>query len=351
VPQVARILLTILIGAAGGFIFFLVSLPLPWMLGSMCAVAALAIAGVPVVSVRKVRPPLVALIGVTLGSAFTPDTFARIPEWYPLTIATIISTILMGATGFVYLLKVARYDSVTAYFSAMPAGIYEMTYQGGLLGGDERRIALSHAVRIFMIVMIVPIAFRWFFDLGPALSGLRIASGPDASLGVVDAVILVLCAVVGWPVAKFLRFPNPPFIGALLASVAVHGAGIIETAPPYELVSVAQVLLGASIGGQFIGATFSDLRSTAVHAAVTTPLLLMLSVVVALITTQLSPIDFPTLLLSLSPGGLAEMSLIALALHIEVIAVVSHQFMRILIVNGFAVIVFRTISKMRKRQT
>jgi hypothetical protein len=73
--------------------------------------------------------------------------------------------------------------------------------------------------------------------------------------------------------------------------------------------------------------------------------------VVALITTQLSPIDFPTLLLSLSPGGLAEMSLIALALHIEVIAVVSHQFMRILIVNGFAVIVFRTISKMRKRQT
>lgn len=313
----------------------------------MFAVAVLAIAGTPVVSVRKMRPPLITIIGVTLGSAFTSETFGRIAEWYPLTIATIISTFLMGGVGFLYLRKVARYDPVTAYFAAMPAGVYEMTYQGGLMGGDERNIALTHAVRIFLIVMIVPITFRWFFDLGPALAGARSLSG--AGLGLADALVLALCAVLGWPIAKLLRIPNPPVIGPLLASAAVHGAGIIETAPPYELVSIAQVLLGASIGGQFIGATPSDLRRTAAHGLVLIPMMLTFGIVIALITAQLSIIDFPTLLLALAPGGVAEMSLIALALHIEVIAVVSHQILRILTVNSLAVIVFRSVDNIRKR--
>lgn len=347
-PHLVRLLLTLSIGTLGGVVFFLAGLPLPWMLGPMCLVAIFAVSGFPVVSVRKMRPPLMALIGVALGSAFTPETFSRIPEWYPLTIATFIATVLMGAAGFFYLRRVAHYDPVTAYFAAMPAGIYEMTYQGSLLGGDERRIALSHAVRIFMIVMTVPIAFRWYFDLGPALSGLRLTPAPEGGLTPRDVAILVLSAVAGWPLARLLRLPNAPFIGALLASIAVHGAGIIETAPPPELVSVAQILLGTSIGGQFIGARFSDLRRTAVHSALLTPLLLALNVVIALITSRLSSIEFPALLLSLAPGGLAEMSLLALAMHIEVIAVVSHQFMRILLVNGLAVFAFRALNRMRK---
>lgn len=311
----------------------------------MCAVAVIAIAGAPVVSVRRFRPPLAAIIGVTLGSSFTPETMGRIPEWWPLTIAAIVSTFLMGAVGYLYLRKAAKFDPVTSYFAAMPAGVYEMTHQGGRMGGDERRISLIHAVRIFLVVMIVPIAFRWFFDLGATTGGMQI-SGKGA-LGWLDVLILALCAFGGWPAAKALRLPNPPIIGPLIASAAVHAAGIIETAPPYLLVSGAQVLLGASIGGQFIGATLSDLRRTAVHGLALIPLMLLCTAAVALVTVQLSTIAFPTLILALAPGGIAEMSLIALALNIEVMAVASHHILRVFTVNSLAVVVFRSIGKPR----
>lgn len=337
-----RLALTLTSGAIGGAMFWLVSLPLPWMLGSMCVVAALAISGGPVVSAKRIRPPLAAVIGVTMGSAFSPQIVSHIGEWAALTIATVVSTIMMGLLGLFYLKRFAGFDLVTSYFAAMPAGVYEMTHQGGLLGGDERRIALIQAVRIFLIVLLIPIAFRWIFDLGAAL--------PDphrggAKLEMMDATLLALCAIVGWPAAKLLRFPNPPLLGPLIASATVHGVGLTETAPPQELVSLAQVVLGASIGGQFIGASLRDIRSTMAHGIALIPMMIGICVLVSALAGWVSEIEFSTLMLALAPGGIAEMSLIAFALHAEVAAVVTHQVLRVLMVHGLATTVFKLVRR------
>jgi len=339
-PYLARLVFTLTSGAIGGAVFWLLSLPLPWMLGSMCVVAALAIGGSPVVSAKRTRPPLAAVIGVTMGSAFSPEITSQAGSWIALTVATVVSTLVMGLFGVLYLKRFAGFDLITSYFASMPAGIYEMTHQGGLLGGDERRIALIQAVRIFLIVLLIPIAFRYFFDLGASLPD---AKGEVGILGFQDATLLALCAIVGWPAAKVLRFPNPPVLGPLIASAIVHGVGLTETAPPYELVSVAQVVLGASVGGQFIGASIKEIRGTAVHGLVLIPMMIGICVLVSVVAGSVSEIDFPTLMLSLAPGGIAEMSLIAFALHAEVAAVVTHQILRVLMVHGLATTVFKII--------
>jgi len=338
-----RLLLTIIAGAFGGTLFYFLSLPLPWMLGSMCTVAALAFGGGAVVSVRRIRPPLAAIIGVTLGSSFSPEIAGRVFDWFPLTIAAVVSTVLVGSFGTLYLRKVAGFDTVTSFFSAMPAGVYEMTYQGGLMGGDERRIALVHAVRIFLVVLMVPVAFRWFFDLGAARPG---GNGQGhGAIGVEDAIILACCAIFGWLGARKIHLPNPAMLGPMLASAVVHGAGLTETAPPYALVGLAQIFLGASVGGQFIGASVADLRRTSAHGLVLVPISLSICVVVAGITAKTIDLDFQTILLSLAPGGTVEMSLIALALQTEVTAVVSHQVLRVLLIHSLAPMVFRLIER------
>lgn len=343
-----RLLLTIFAGAGGGAVFYYLSLPLPWMLGATCAVAALAVGGGPVVSVRKIRPPLAAIIGVTLGSAFSPEIANRALDWIPLTIAAVISTVLVGTTGTLYLRRIAGFDTVTSFFSAMPAGVYEMTHQGGMMGGDERRIALVHAVRIFLVVLLVPITFGWFFELGSSRPA-AIGQGHGA-LGIDDALILGSCAAFGWLVAKLVHFPNPPMLGPMLASAVVHGVGLTETAPPYVLVSLAQIFLGASIGGQFIGASANDLRRTAAHGLVLVPLSLTICVLIAWFAERTMDLDFPTILLSLAPGGTAEMSLIALALHTEVTAVVAHQVLRVLLIHSSASTVFKLLKHTQKSE-
>ena len=74
-------LITIAIGSMGGGAFFVLNLPLPWMLGAIFATTLVALAKLPLDSPSQVRPFVVAVIGVMLGSEFEPDTFSQINQW------------------------------------------------------------------------------------------------------------------------------------------------------------------------------------------------------------------------------------------------------------------------------
>lgn len=59
----SRFVFALLIGVAGGAIFNAFELPLAWMLGSMAAVGAAAILGLPIAGSKPARPPMSAIIG------------------------------------------------------------------------------------------------------------------------------------------------------------------------------------------------------------------------------------------------------------------------------------------------
>ena len=340
---VPRLTFSLGIGAMGGACFYSLSLPLPWMLGAMCAVVIAALSRLPIVSARRIRPPLAAVIGVTLGSSFHPSMITRIADWLPITGAMVITTILVGAVGYNYLVYVAKFDRVTAYFAGMPAGVYEMTTQGGLAGGDERRIALIQAVRIFLVVLLVPFVFNLFLHFG-STSGLSLRPGaPGYSLR--DIALLIGCGGVGWGIAALLKVPNAPLLGPMIVSATVHLLGMTGSVPPYVFISAAQIVLGTSIGGQFIGANRRLFASSVGHGLVLLPLMIGVCLLVALITSEFTNIGFPATFLALAPGGTAEMSLVALAIHAEVAVVVLHQLLRVVLIHTCAPILFRRLSK------
>ena len=72
VPGLAMVLAGLALGAAGGGVFYALSLPLPWMLGALFVTMAASIADLPVRGPTRLRPAIVAVIGVLLGSRFTP---------------------------------------------------------------------------------------------------------------------------------------------------------------------------------------------------------------------------------------------------------------------------------------
>ena len=69
-------LMTLALGIPGGALFYLLQLPLPWMLGAMAATTIAAISGVRVALMPSLRLVFVAILGVMLGSAFTPEVVA-----------------------------------------------------------------------------------------------------------------------------------------------------------------------------------------------------------------------------------------------------------------------------------
>ena len=78
---VGWLLLTMTIAAAGGALFAALGLPAPWLTGSMTAIVAAAMAGLPVGLPARLRDVAFVLLGISMGSSATPESVAQMQAW------------------------------------------------------------------------------------------------------------------------------------------------------------------------------------------------------------------------------------------------------------------------------
>ena len=333
------ILAALAIGAVGGVIAEWATLPLPWMLGPMIFCLLAVMAGAPIKGPIKIRPMMVLVLGVMLGSGFTPDMVDRIGDWAASLALLLVYVAVAGAVIYPYFRKVAGYDPVTAYFSGMPGGLNEMMIVGGAMGGDDRVIALTHASRVLLAVMIIPIAFRFLEGVDTSDRGAYEISILDMAGS--DLAILTACAVLGWPIGKWLKLPAGALLGPMLLSAATHLSGMTSAPPPIEVLNVAQWVIGTTIGCRFSGVARREILRIMAIALGATVILIALSVLFAAALHLATDLDPRQVILAYAPGGLAEMSLVALALGADVAFVATHHIIRISVVVVAAPIIFR----------
>ena len=75
--------LALAVGSCGGWLFAEIRMPLPWMIGAMCATTVAALAGAPLAVPAGLRASMIAVVGTMLGSAFTPEVMAGVALWAP----------------------------------------------------------------------------------------------------------------------------------------------------------------------------------------------------------------------------------------------------------------------------
>ncbi len=160
------------------------------------------------------------------------------------------------------------------------------------------------------------------------------------AIGLTDVTVLAACAVAGVVVGRLLRLPAYRLSGPLLASAAVHVTGLNESAPPWEVVAAAQVVVGSAIGARFSGVPVRRVLGLMATALVSTVLMLAATVSFALVLAPATGLDWRSIVLAYAPGGLAEMSPIALSLGIETVFVATHHVIRIGLIVVAAPLVF-----------
>ena len=329
------------IGLVGALLGVAIGLPLPWMLGSMVVVMVTAVGGAPVIAPIELRKIVVPILGVMLGSGFHPDIFARVGDWI---LTLLILPVYVGAafaTAMVFYRKIGGYDPVTAYFSAAPGGLNEMMILGAEAGGDEKRIALAHASRVFLVVTFVVFFYAIFLDV--AVTGNARPYVSFAEVPLPDLAILAACAVLGALVGPKLGLPAPQILGPMILSGAVHLTGLTNAPPPTLAVNAAQLVMGTVIGCRFVGARPREIARDMSLAAGSSAALLLIALATALAITTLTGIELRQTFLTFSPGGLPEMSLLALALHADIAYVATIHIVRILMVITIAPLVFKVL--------
>jgi membrane AbrB-like protein len=347
-PEPRKIALALAIGTAGGAVANWLGLPLAWMIGAMVFTTVAAIAGAPVAMARSFRGVMVTVLGVMLGSAFAPGMAGRISEWWP-TIA-VLALYCASVTGvlMLYFHKIAGHSWTTAYFAGAPGGLNEMIIVGGEMGGDVRTIALVHGARVLLVVLVVPFGFMALGDYDQAA---RPPSGDAfSSLGARDIVLLTACGVFGALGARAIKLPAAFVTGPMILSAIVHLTGLTASKPPTELIAAAQVVMGTGVGCRFAGVALRRIARTLVEAAGSTTIMLGLTLLFALLLQPLAETSFQAIVLSFAPGGLAEMSLIALALGIDAAFVSTHHIVRIIMVVIAAPITFRLLKRRQARK-
>ena len=339
--RVAFAVLTLALGAAGGWLASLIDLPLPWMIGAMVATTIGSLSGLRLFVHRWVRGPNVSVLGVMLGGSFAPSVVARFGDWIATIAGLAVYVALVTAILYWYFRRLGRFDRVTAFFAASPGGLNEMVIVGRELGGDDRLIALVHGARVLMVVMAIPFGFMIFQDYNPSTR--PPLGGAVLDLPWREALILGACAIVGAVGGRALRFPAAFVTGPMLLSAAVHLLGWSAAKPPALLIAVAQIVIGSGVGARFSGVKLYTIVRVLLLSLGSTAVMLSLTVLFAILLRNAADTSIQAVILAYAPGGLAEMSLVALALAIDSAFVASHHVLRIMMIVIVAPTLFRRV--------
>lgn len=337
------------LGLAGGLAARAAGLPLPLMLGSLVALATVSILGLRPLGIapwvpEHLRRGFIPVIGVAIGSGFAPALLAETGRWLATVAAVAVFVPLAHAMGYQLYRRLGALSPVTAFFAAMPGGLFEAMEMGEAAGADRRMLVILQFLRLILCILIVPLGFTLLTGqaVGSA-AGVRI-EGADVPLTPADAALLVAAGVGGVLAGRALRLPGGAILGPLLASAVIHLAGLTATVPPSWLIDVTQLVVGTTLGLRFAGLPRQALVLALRLAVTNIVLALGLALGFAAALHGVAGERLGTVLLAFAPGGVAEMSLVALSLQASVAFVSVHHLLRIVIAVMAAQIGFRLLT-------
>jgi membrane AbrB-like protein len=331
-PQkLIRIAESLMVGAAGGFLFNAARFPGGWLAGSMAFAAIAALSGravyVPAAAARAAS----IVMGVTIGGTVTPDTLLGMAAW-PLSIAMVaVSVVAATLATFTYLTWVHGWNAVTAIYASIPGGLAQVMALAAEEGRrcDIRGVAIVQTVRVVILTVVVPVALSLAGHTGAVRLPASAITAADAPFTFAALIGAATAAALG---LTWVGFPGGLLFGPLAVSAALHGSGIIAITMPPWLATAAMVGLGTLAGGRFTGLGFrlllwyfgAALGAFAVSLAVTAA--------IGIGVTMVVPLPVGEIIVAYAPGAVDAMMILALALNLDPVFVGAHHIARVFVV-------------------
>jgi len=347
--RVPGVLLSFVIAAIGSVTFVWIEAPLPVFLGALTFCLVASIARLPLLRPRSLSIPMRAVLGVAVGSAFTPALLGRADE-LAISLALIIPfSAAITAAGYLFYHRVAKFDQATSFFGSVPGGLTDMVTMSEDAGANQRAVTLLSASRMVVIVFAVPLWMQ-------ATSGLKVGGAVINTIHIWemalwDIGVLISLGAAGWWLAKSLGIAGAAIVGPMILSGLFHAGGFTDAKVPTEVLILAQVTLGILLGAQFRGLTLGEFSTWVVWGFAFSISLILVTIAVAVGVSHLTGAEMSSVLLAYAPGGQSELNLLAIVLHLDVAFIALHHLVRVAAVIIGAQIVFRLHPEWRKSTT
>lgn len=337
---------TLTAACLGAALFWLLHVPLAYILGSMVGAALVGNLLAPMKGGRHMRRFSQLFVGASVGAVMDATVLDGMLRLFPLMLAMAVGANLLGLMLVVPVARLAGIDRLTALLSCLPAGMAEMATLAHELEADEQSVAIIHTLRVIIVLTLVPL---WLVVIGhPVVNTALFSSTTEPLSALLFLAAIIIASLAIGIIATKLRVINAFIVVPTLLSIALIGLGFRIPHVPASILVAAQIGIGASIGLRFRFDNMRRLPRTVIGGVVSGVLLVGASLfVLGGFIETFGGLDHMSALLAAAPGGLGEMIATANALGVAAALVAGFQLTRSVFTNVFVAPLIRWAQRKR----
>ncbi|MED4225534.1 AbrB family transcriptional regulator [Neobacillus cucumis] len=316
-----------LLAVIGGYVFSLLHIPIPWMLGPIFSIITAQFFYKGTLSwSSRLQDIGIVIVGIAIGEQFNLSLFRStgilVVYMFLLNMILIASSV---ALAFV-LSKWSKLSLKSMILGTIPGGLSQIL----LFAEEEKNVDLAaityfQIVRLLLVVVVIP-----FIVSGHI--------GSKAAVNIPMSYSLVLLFLLSWGfayVAKRFKMPIAYFLAPILLVIGLQFAPFHLAPVPPLVMNGAQLLIGAQIGlmlkPHMVKLPFRYLAAGILSSVC----LIVITYGTSFIVSYILNFSFATSFLSTAPGGLDQMVLLANAIHADISVVSIFQIFRLLFIFLF----------------
>lgn len=319
------ILKVLILSLIGGYLFSLMHIPIPWMLGPIVfiVIAQFLYKGELKWSSRFANIGIV-ILGTSIGVQFNMALFYDIGS---IIFYMILLNIILIGSSFLIAYIFAKWSKIslkTAILGTIPGGLSQII----LFAEHEKNVNIGvisyfQVIRLLLVVVVVP-----FIVAGHSIS--KPVVSPTLSFSLIALII------VAWIASYFMNrihFPVAYFITPIILIIVLQITTPLAMPHfPSYFMTIAQLLIGAHIGLMLKPNMLKLPTRVLLSGILSSATLIFFTLGSCFLMSWMMDTSFATSFLSTAPGGLDQMVLLADSIKADASLVSMFQTFRLLFI-------------------
>lgn len=327
------------IGLAGGALFAWIGVPVPWLLGPMTAVLVVSnVLKQPLRWSSQLRDVGIGVVGYSIGITLTLESLRQMMVQLPLMLLFTTLLLLMTMILAYVFSRCTTYDLPTLMIGSVPGGLSQMvTLAEEIRGVNINVVTMMQVTRLIMIVFCVPLLLYspWLEGGSTSSAAATVASAAVATtegawLGLLPEILVyVPLCVLGAILGQRFRVPTAFLLGPMLITTILHLFVLEAPVLPDALLNASQFLIGTHVGLSFKRQSSGNVAKTAALALGSGTLLIIGSLGLTWLFEHWLGTSTATAFLSMAPGGMDQMAVMAHEVGANLPMVSGYQMFRL----------------------
>ncbi|WP_050750203.1 AbrB family transcriptional regulator [Oceanobacillus iheyensis] len=335
--------ITFIVGLIGAFIFSVIGLPMPWLLGPLFFVLITQLkAPISLTWHPFFRNIGLVIAGYVIGYAFTLEALQQMIHFFPLMIAINVLFFLLFLVISFVLSRLSKMNLGTAMTCCVPGGLQQViVFAEEQKEMDVTLVTFYHVLRVLVIVSMVP------FIVSIQGPNLPVETSQSEKYSFILLGLMIVAYFVGM-LFKLIKVPTAYLLGPVFFVMVCNLVGWQVPMMPDSALHIAQLFIGIYIGLLLKRDSIKKMNKQWMYALLSCVIFVSFALGISWFVKQ-AYFDFSTSFLSVVPGGLDQMGIIAASVQADVMIVTAFQLFRILFLSALVIPFVQYVVRNKRR--